>query len=239
MRLIYSIFYVVTLLLVVSCKKDVPVQQFELVVNAMEGGKVNNSGGIYNEGFKVSIEAIADSGYVFSEWSNGSTANPLTVEVNEDTIITAIFEKAKYALNVSITGSGNVIEEVISTSKEYESGSTIKLTAIALEGSAFSNWSGDIEAIGSVLEFELNTSKSITANFIDIPVVAVIGEGEISKTLLYENGVPVFIRVIAIPSEGWYFRDWSGGIQSTELEVLIPISISNPVSDIIATFIEN
>ena len=57
-----------------------------------EGGSVTG-GGTFASGTQVSLTASPSSGYSFSGWSNGSTANPLTVTLNSNTIITANFQR--------------------------------------------------------------------------------------------------------------------------------------------------
>ena len=118
------------LLSILSCGKESPavtdpVISYTLTVSSGTGGSVSSPGGSYNQGQSVSITATPDSEYVFVNWSNGSTDNPLSITVNSNQTITANFEKRKYPLTVSITGSGTVSEEIISAGKtttEYTSG---------------------------------------------------------------------------------------------------------------------
>ena len=139
MRFILSSLIMLSIL---SCGKDSPetvesVITFNLTVTSSTGGKVSSSGGPFESGSNVSITATPDSEYVFVNWSNGSTDNPLSVTVNSNQTITSNFEKRKYPLTVSITGSGTVSEKIISDGKsttEYTSGSTIQLTAVPTDG---------------------------------------------------------------------------------------------------------
>ena len=74
------------LLIVFSCSKDagvaepapvpvippavvVPTVQFDLMLDASEGGSVDISGGTYNENSNVTVTATAAEGYAFSEWT--------------------------------------------------------------------------------------------------------------------------------------------------------------------------
>jgi hypothetical protein len=71
--------------------------QFNINVIAENGQvEINPPGGVYNEGTSVTLTAIPDSGYVFSEWSGDKTGTTpeiiFKVEHNYD--ITAHFEKA-------------------------------------------------------------------------------------------------------------------------------------------------
>ena len=65
--------------------------QYSLTVSAGEGGIVSTQGGTYDEGTEVTITATPDEGYVFSGWSDGSTNNSISIEVNQNTTITASF----------------------------------------------------------------------------------------------------------------------------------------------------
>ena len=114
--------FLLSILIVISCSKESPVVSdpvisFTLTVNTGNGGSVSSNGGSYNEGQSVSITATPDSEYVFVNWSNGSTENPISITVNSNQTITANFEKRKYPLMSSITGSGTVSEEIISSGK--------------------------------------------------------------------------------------------------------------------------
>ena len=166
------------LLLVMSCGKDSPetvesVITFNLTVTSSTGGKVSSSGGPFESGSNVSITATPDSEYVFVNWSNGSTDNPLSVTVNSNQTITSNFEKRKYPLTVSITGSGTVSEKIISAGKtttEYTSGSLVQLTAVPLEQWVFKGWSGSINSTENPIQLSVDQSKTITATF-DLPDV--------------------------------------------------------------------
>ena len=110
--------------------------QYTLNVNAGEGGSVSSEGGTYDEGTDINLTATPNGEYVFLNWSNGSTDNPISFELNSDTNLTANFEKRKYALTINILGEGIVTEEIIETGKstDYESGTKVKLTAVPSEG---------------------------------------------------------------------------------------------------------
>ena len=162
------------LLSILSCGKESPavtdpVISYTLTVSSGTGGSVNTSGGSYNQGQSVSITATPNPEYVFVNWSNGSTENPLTLNVNQNLTLTANFEKRKYPLTINIQGEGIVIEEIISSGKtttEYNSGSVIRLTAVPSgEWNVFDSWTGDINDENSIIEFIIDEPKEITVNF--------------------------------------------------------------------------
>ena len=146
-----------------------PVIRFTLTITSGVGGTVSSPGGSYTQGNSVSITATPNSEYVFVNWSNGSTDNPLSVTVDSNQTITANFEKRKYPLTVSITGSGTVSEEIISSGKsttEYTSGSVIRLTANPLDEWVFTGWSGSVSSTDNPIELTVNESKTISVTFI-------------------------------------------------------------------------
>jgi len=157
-----------------SCGKESsevtdPVISLTLTVTSGVGGIVSTTGGSYTQGTSVSITATPESEYVFVNWSNGSTENPLTLNVNQNLTLTANFEKRKYPLTINIQGEGTVIEEIISSGKtttEYNSGSVIRLTAVPSgEWNVFDSWTGDINDENSIIEFTIDEPKDITVNF--------------------------------------------------------------------------
>jgi len=151
-RLTILIFFIL-----LACSKDSPipdavvptpsVTKFTLTVAASEGGSVNTSGGTYNENTNVSVTASPADGFTFTGWTgdaSGST-NPLSISMNGDKNITATFSRSQYALKMGVAGQGSVNQELVSTAKsktDYESGSTIRLTANSEPEWIFYRWDG-------------------------------------------------------------------------------------------------
>ena len=52
-----------------------------------------SGGGTYEEGTRVILRAIANSGYRFVRWNDGNTDNPRVITVTKDESYTAVFEK--------------------------------------------------------------------------------------------------------------------------------------------------
>ena len=101
--IIRFIFRTLIVLLLVSCSKDSPVEtptpqiiKYTLSFSSGSGGSVSIPGGSYETGSSVSVTATPDSEYVFINWSNGSTQNPLSVTITSNQTLTANFEKRKY-----------------------------------------------------------------------------------------------------------------------------------------------
>ena len=181
-----------------SCGKEStvvadPVISFTLTVTSGVGGGVSSPGGSYTQGKSVSITATPNSEYVFANWSNGSTDNPLSITVNSNQTVTANFEKRKYPLTITIQGEGTVTEEIISSSKtttEYNSGSSIRLTAIPSgEWNTFENWTGDIDSQTSIIELLIDEPKNITVNFQQSSLIVTDNTTEIVNSSISTNDV--------------------------------------------------
>jgi hypothetical protein len=224
MRTIRGITIVlITLLLFTTCSKDSSnpelqnnnsVQKYTLKVTAGEGGTVSTAGGTYEKGFKITVTANPDSEYVFANWSNGSTSNPLDLTMNNNVTITANFKKKTYALSVDIVGQGIVTEEIVNqgkTSTDYNSGTTVKLTAEPSEEWVFASWSGALQSIDNPVELTLTEAKEITAHFeiIQYSLNVTSGEGGSvnANEGMYDSGSEV--TVTATPDNDFIFSHWS------------------------------
>ena len=144
-----------------------PILNYTLTVKAEEGGSVSSTGGSYEPGKVVTITATANSEYVFSGWSNGSTDNPLSVTMNSNQTITASFEKVTYTLSTSTEGEGTVTEVLVSSGRttDYNSGSVVRLTAVPSSGWSFVEWSGGASGVENPIDIDINQPKNISATF--------------------------------------------------------------------------
>lgn len=163
------ICYSFILLITLNCGKEkVIVKSYEVQINNSTGGNVNSTGGTYSEGATLSIEALPNSDYDFSGWSNGSQENPLLITITNNLSITANFTKKSYPIITSIQGNGQIEKSIISSAKtntEYTIGSVVSLSAIAANQWRFTEWTGDISSTDNPLELTVNSTKTITANF--------------------------------------------------------------------------
>ena len=135
-----------------SCSKDAPVPEEPAIVNynftvsASEGGSVNSPGDSFAQNTTLTLTATAADGFVFSGWSGDAsgTTNPLSYSVTANTSIVANFTRSNYSFNVQSSGQGSVAQELVSSAKstDYESGSTIRLTANSEPDWIFYRWEG-------------------------------------------------------------------------------------------------
>jgi len=165
----------------------------------------------------TAITAVADSGYSFVNWSDGSTDNPRTdTNVMSDVSVVANFETIpSYTLSYSAGANGSISGSTSQTITEGGDGSAV--TAVPNSGYHFVNWS-DSSTDNPRTDTNVTGNISVTANFaansFSLSYAAGTGgslTGDVSQTVNYgENGS----AITAVPDLGYAFDDWSDG--STE-----------------------
>ena len=240
-----KLYYLLIILLLYNCSSNkdpeilvppVPViVNYTLTVNAQDGGTVNSTGGSYASGESVTITATANSEYVFTGWSNGSTTNPLTLTISSNQTITANFEKVQYSLTIATEGEGTVSELLVSSGRatDYNSGSLVRLTAEASTGWEFTGWTGDYEGTENPIELTITEAKSLTANFESIQYTLSVLASE-GGTVSTEGGIYDYgteLTITATPDEGYRFDGWDG-IESEENSLTIIVDSNIEISPI-------
>ena len=159
---------------------------------------------------------------MFTSWSDGNTNATRTITVSSNSTLTANFEKRKYPLTINFEGEGEVIEEIVNAGRttEYDSGTTVKLTAQAAAEWVFVGWTGDIESTEESVQIVIGEPKEVTATFEKkkYPLtVNIEGEGEVLEEIIeagrttdYDSGTTV--KLTAEPEDEWLFTGWSGDI---------------------------
>jgi hypothetical protein len=70
------------------------------ITTAATNGTVTG-GGLYAEGSTATLNATPNTGYRFTQWSDGNTDNPRTVTVTGDQKYTAMFVKVAFTVTVN------------------------------------------------------------------------------------------------------------------------------------------
>ena len=222
--------YIFLLLLLTCAKEDSQdpgttpssiTPRYTLTASAGEGGSVSPTTGSFNSGAQVSVTATPNSGYQFTSWSNGSTANPVTVTLNSNTSITANFALIPvYTISVSTEEGGSVS----SNGGEYQEGTQVRLTATPDEGFEFSGWSdGSTEATRVITASE---NLTLTATFSELiksyTLKVTSGEGGSVSSEGGEYNEGTEVTLTATADDGYRFTVWSDG--STEESITITLS---------------
>jgi hypothetical protein len=196
-----------------------------ITYDPVEGGIVNETGdknpenGKYAKHSNVILEAVPNPGWNFLNWSGDLTEdeNPASVQIEDDTNVTANFGRNEYTLTASVTGEGTV---TIDPSKEkYEYEETVELTASPTIGWEFSGWAGDITSDSSVIQIDILENTNVTAIFEKTEYylsIETTGEGTVSispNEPYYYNYV---VQLTAQASPGWKFDEWTGDLSGND-----------------------
>jgi major membrane immunogen (membrane-anchored lipoprotein) len=204
-------------------------------VSPTGGGTVTPNGDAYDEGTKVTLSAVPNSGYRFDHWSGDATgsSSPIDVTMNAGKTVTANF-KAQYTLSISVSPTGGGI--VRPTGGTYDEGTKVTLAAAPASGYRFDRWSGDVTSSSKSTEITMDARKAITANFKAQYTLSIstspTGSGTVTPTGgTYDDGDTVSLT--ATPTEGYVFDHWGGSLSGNDNTISITI---NSAKDITAYF---
>ena len=239
------LFLLSILAIVLSCSSDetstpvtppAPIVKYTITLSAGEGGSVSTTGGEYESGQTVNVTATPQGEYVFTNWSDGNTNATRTITISSNSTITANFEKRKYPLTINFEGEGEVLEEIVNAGRttEYDSGTTVKLTAQAAAEWVFVGWTGDIESTEESVQIVIGEPKEVTATFELIPIYTLTVTTSEGGTVSTEGGEfeeGTEVEVTATPNEGYRFDGWEG-IDSNENTITLTVTSDTELSPI-------
>ena len=161
--------------------RPVRTQNTYYVINAtanpVEGGEVSGVG-YYQEETECTLTAIANGGYVFTNWTeNGevvSTDANYTFTVNANRTLMANFTMQTYMVSVSASPSNG---GSVSGCGNFNYGQSCTVSAIANTGYIFANWTenGNVVSNNVNYTFTVDASRTLVANFSIPPTGAVNG----------------------------------------------------------------
>ncbi|MFO7922353.1 MAG: InlB B-repeat-containing protein, partial [Bacteroidales bacterium] len=159
------------------------------------------------------VEAVANQGYHFDEWSDGSTDNPRTdTNVTADITVSASFEKSTYTLTYNAGVNGSITGETSQSLDYGDNGDPVE--AVPDEGYHFVDWSdGSTQnpRLDKGVTGDINVTANFSVNTYTLRYQAGI-HGEISgpkrQTVSYGGDGE---EVEAVPDEGYRFVEWSDG----------------------------
>jgi hypothetical protein len=163
------------------------------------------------------VTATPDSGWYFSDWTGDETgtANPLNVTMSSNKVITANFKALPvYSLTIVTNGMGSV--SLNPPGGSYQSNTVVNVTASAVTGWQFLNWSGDATGNVNPLAVTMNSNKSVTANFVE-PAAIDVGP----KDVIAEVGDTVDFTVHAVGTPPLFYQWWFNG--SSVPAELVPV----------------
>jgi hypothetical protein len=145
------LFGVIILAVLMSCSSAIDEPMYHnltVIVTPEEGGLVSPSQGHFEEGTEVELSATANEQWLFERWEGDLSGadNPVTIIMNSDKDIAAVFVKRDYPLTIHIEGEGSVSEEIVQAkTTEYPHGTVVELEASPADGWEFSHWEGGLD----------------------------------------------------------------------------------------------
>jgi len=204
--------------------------------------------GAYAAGAVVRIEAVANQGYGFINWTANTTVTFDDATAEETTFtmpaqavnITAHFEVG-YTLTMAVAPTGSGTATDLTSSSPYAEGTVVNITATAATGYRFGNWTATAGTFGNVTAAETTftvpaQAVTVTANFVAVlvPQVTTQAATDISSysaivhmSYTVGNSSPVEVRFACkrFTDPAWFYTTWvsrtAGGTYTEVLTGLI------------------
>jgi uncharacterized repeat protein (TIGR02543 family) len=148
-----------------SVTANFAINTYTLNITALNGSVTKTPDkASYSHGEEVTLQAAANTGYDFVNWSGdlSGSNNPEIITMDGDKSVTANFAINTYTLNITAL-NGSVTKTPDKAS--YSHGEEVTLQAAANTGYDFVNWSGDLSGSNNPEIITMDGDKSVTANF--------------------------------------------------------------------------
>ena len=221
----------------INLTAEFAINQYQVTLDFEGSGSVTGSG-TYDYGTEITIEATANTGYRFVQWSDSITENPRIIGVYRNINLTAEFAIDQYQVTLKSNGNGSV-----TGSGTYDYGTEITIEAIANENYHFVRWSdGNTENPRTITVTE---DMSLIAEFIANQYQITLesdGNGSVTGSGTYDYGTKVTIEAIA--DKGYHFVKWSDNTTENPRVIVVTKDINltatfeldgTPVEDVLIT----
>lgn len=180
--------------------------------------------GEYYPGESITIGAIANDGFEFTHWQDGSTQNPRNIRVIGDMDFIANFrhERSTYTVNVMVYPGHEGYGIVSGGGTDIQYGEDITINAVPNTGYVFDRWTDGnrnatrtIHVIGDqtfIAKFKPKTCKIVVTSH-NPQKGRALGGG------IYDIGQQITIR--AIPYDGYVFQQWNDGSTEATRDIIV------------------
>ena len=156
----------------------------------------------------ITLTAEPNYGYHFVRWSDGNTDNPRSLELTQDTVLTAEFAPNNYTLSIQSDNSerGTTSGDITTTYLDY-----VTISATANYGYHFSHWND--YNYDNPRQVQVTEDKTYTAYF-DKNTYYITKNYDSNQGYVngYSSGEYLDnITLTAEPNPGYHFTQWSDG----------------------------
>ena len=167
-------------------------------------------GGSFANGSTITLTAVANPGYHFVQWSDGSTENPRTVTVNANATYYAQFAVNNYTINVT---SSDVSQGSVTGGGIYSYLTTVTMQATPTQYHRFVQWNDGITTNPRIIT--VTSDSTFIAQFepMEQYTITVVSDnperGTVTGGGTFYAGTQVQITATPLPNNN--FTHWSDG----------------------------
>ena len=184
--------------------------------NPLLGG-TTTGGGTFNSGASVTVAAVPNVGFTFTNWTEGTNivstnANYLFTIAGNRTLV-ANYTAIPYTVAVS---SNPLLGGTTSGSGTFNSGASVTVKAVPNAGFTFTNWTEgtNIVSTSANYQFTIAGNRTLVANYSAIPYTVAVSSNPLEGGTTSGSGVfnsGTLVTVTANPNVGYTFTNWTEG----------------------------
>lgn len=139
------------------------------VMGGPGGVSLNPDSATYSRGREVLASAIPGANRKWAKWTGDCAGQPqqCRLVMNTSKVITAYFDSitaGSFTLSLGATGTGTGTIVTDPAGSAFAAGTTVKVSAVASQGSTFQGWSGACSGM-TACSVLMNANKAVTATF--------------------------------------------------------------------------
>lgn len=181
-------------------------------------GGITSGGGTFNSGASVTVTAIANTGFTFTNWTEGSTVVSTNANYQFNITKNRVLV-ANYAENAGLIVtvlSNPLIGGITSGGGTFNSGALVTVSAVANAGYTFANWTeaGIIVSMNANYQFTITSNRSLIANYTPIQFTVAVSSMPFIGGITSGGGtfnLGASVTVNAMPNNGFTFTNWTEG----------------------------
>ena len=190
---------------------------YTLTITTTAGGTTDPAPGTYTygSGTSVNVTALPSANYLFDHWvldgSNSGSVNPLTVQMNGNHTLQAVFALINYTLTITATAGGTT--NPVPGTYIYASGSSVSVVAVPSVNYKFIHWELDGSNVtDNFITVLMNSNHTLNAVFklLTYRLTILSSSGGVTDpspgTWVYTNGTTV--NVAATPNAYYVLDHW-------------------------------